>query len=186
MIKYIFQRVLIAVIILTTALIGCGFFIPFIPKFYYKEYKVVRIEKNEFSPYNKVYCLDDDGDEIERLIHKNDKKRLKKITDRNIYREFRIEVFGTLLMTLFISILMIPITLIHEMDINDSYYPNTVKVALFRLKVFCFTMTFLGYPKDKIDSFYERHSNYLKTVRYPHSPTYKEMKQECFSEFING
>jgi hypothetical protein len=72
------------------------------------------------------------------------------------------------------------------MDVKYDYCEDSRKIALFRVKVFCWWKKFTGHPAEMINEYCERKLNEIKCIRYfscREAPYYSEIQKD-YENFV--
>jgi len=207
MIKYIFQRVIIAIFALSVIFGICGFFID---GFYAKKYDNVKIIKNiecrHYQISNSTSCKDlgkfvkfsyvkDNGvkDTDSHFFKYNNEvdKNVKSKRYNQLVHEHIGYVNRDLIIALFIALIFVsgficlPLC-IGNMDVKYDYWEDAREIALFRIKAFCWWKKFTGHPAEIVNEYCKKELNVIDCIRYfdRHStPYYSEIKND-YEKFV--
>ena len=72
------------------------------------------------------------------------------------------------------------------MDVKYDYWEDSRKIALFRIKAFCWWKKFTGHPAEIVNEYCERTLNEINCIRYfdRHSTPYYSEIQKDYAEFV--
>ena len=206
MAKYIYQRIVIYICILSLFIIISGFFIPGFYTTKYTDCKVIQnIETrhnsadpnrgcNDLGRYVKFSYTDNNGIRHEMVDFWHYNNRIDKSCGKSYYnltKGHKYKKFNNLTIILFaifgLSVILYLCTCLYDMDLDDYYGSDKIHIAFFRLDVFSYYCKFIGYPKDIVDLFYkELHNEMDKCPTYNLKiPKYKDMKKELI-KLINN
>ena len=207
MIKYIFQRIIIAIFALSVIFGICGFFID---GFYSKKYDNIKIIKNiecrHYQVNNSTACKDlgrfvkfsyvkDNGvkdtdshffkynNEVDKNVKSKKYNQLVKEHIGYVNRDLIIALFIVLI---FVSGMICLPLCIGDMDVKYDYWEDSRKIALFRIKAFCWWKKFTGHPAEIVNEYCERTLNEINCIRYfdRHSTPYYSEIQKDYAEFV--
>ena len=202
MIKYIFQRVIISIFALSIIFGICGFFID---GFYSKKYDNVKIIKNiecrHYQVNNSTVCKDlgrfvkfsyvkDTDSHFFKYNNEVDKcitsKKYNQLVQEHIGYVTRAWLIGILIVIFIVSGVISILTCIDNMDVKYDYCEDSRKIALFRVKVFCWWKKFTGHPADIVNEYCERKLNEIKCIRCfscREAPYYSEIQKD-YENFV--
>lgn len=207
MVKYIYQRILIIIWIVSCIIAISGIFIP---NFYNRPCQEVRIIENRETTHdqvvnyqtsdkslgryvkfsyldeNNIRQVEDDFWPYENTMGKTCSPSYYKLTRDKKYSETRGCVLGIILFFVILSTILIPFSLFDEMDLNRDYRGDEKDIGFFRLNVFYIWNSFFGYPHDALYAYCSKKAdeiNNCPSYKY-YIPPYKKLKAE-FKEFIN-
>ena len=204
--RYIYQRVVTYICILSLFIIISGLFIPGFYTTKYTDCKVIQnietrhhsaepnIGCNDLGRYVKLSYTDNNGIRHETVdfwhynngIDKSCKKSYYDLTKRHEYKKFnKLTIILFVISGLFVILCLS--TCLWQMDLEDYYGSDKKHIAFFRLAIFSYYCKFIGYPKDKVDLFYKELYNEMNN--YPtynfKIPKYNAMKKELL-KLINN
>lgn len=196
MIKYIFQRVLLTVLIGSFIIGIAGIFIP---GFYVSSHNDVHIIKNVETTHKKynpnTECCDnlgryvkfwyeENGQKYEESefyhytnsVDKECKKGYYNVTQKHIYNDFRDVLFG-IICSIFLGSLFISLACcMGEMDLNYDYdASDRPKIFKYRLKLFYWFVQFIGYNGETLDEYYNDQYNAIE--RHQHHYQMRSFKK---------
>lgn len=202
---YIYQRIVILICVLSLFMTISGLFIP---GFYKTKYTNCQVIKNieahhcnvesdftctDLGRYVKLSYTDNNGVRHEtadfwHYISKIDKscnKSYYDLTQRHEYKKFN--KLTIILFVIFgLSIILYLATCFGSMDVKYDYWESSRKIALFRVKVFCWWKKFIGHPAEIVNEYCERTLNKINNIRYfnrHESPYYSEIQKD-YEEFV--
>lgn len=208
MTKYIYQRTVICICILSLFIIIGGFFIPGFYKTKYTNCKVIQniqarhnsaepnIACNDLGRYVKLSYTDNNGirHEIINFWHYNNridkscKKSYYDLIERHEYKKF-----NNLTIILFVifglSLLLILFTCLDEMDVKYDYCNSDSKdITIFRIKVFCWWKKFTEHPAEIVNEYREKTLSEINGIKYKYfdrhtTPYYREIQKD-YEEFV--
>lgn len=206
MAKYIYQRILIFVWVVSCSVAISGIFIP---NFYDRPCQEVRIIENRettrdqvvnyqtsdkslgryvkfsYLDENNIRQVEDDFWPYENTMGKTCSPSYYKLTRDKKYSETRGWVLGIVLFFSILSTILLPFSLIDEMDLEHDYRGDEKDIGFLRLNIFNFWNSFCGYPHDLLYSYCEQKAeemNNCSSYKYK-IPEYGDMKKE-FIEYI--
>lgn len=209
MIKYIFQRIIIAIFALSIIFGICGFFIDGIYSTRYDNVKIVKnIECRHYQVNNSTACKDlgrfvkfiyikDDGtkDKDDKFFKYNNEvdknvksKKYNQLVKEHIGYVARSWLIGILVVIFIASGFISILTCIDQMDVKYDYWEDSRKIALFRIKAFCWWKKFTGHPVEIVNEYCERTLNETNCIRYfdRHlTPYYKEIQKD-YEKFVTA
>ena len=95
-------------------------------------------------------------------------------------------IIALFIVLIFVSgIICLPLC-IGDMDVKYDYWEDSRKIALFRIKAFCWWKKFTGHPAEIVNEYCERTLNEINCIRYfdRHSTPYYSEIQKDYAEFV--
>lgn len=206
MAKYIFQRIVIFVWVVSCVVAISGIYIP---NFYSRPCREVRIIENRettrdqvvnyqtsdkslgryvkysYLDENNIRQTEDDFWPYENTMGKTCRPSYYKLVRDKKYSETRGVVITIVLFFTILSTILLILACIGEMDSEHDYRGDEKDIGFLRLNIFNFWNSFCGYPHDLLYLYCEQKAeemNNCSSYKYK-IPEYSEMKKEL-QEYI--